>query len=85
MNIENCISGESNANLQKDLNTLCVNTVQKATNNLNDTEQKLLQSQITIQSAVTSLRSLGSNSTSIKNKLQSVLTCRFIPNIKINK
>ena len=63
----------------------CQNVIGEAGKNLTSIDQQLIKSQLTLQNAVTSLKSLGANSLAIKNKLQSLLSSQFIPNIKINK
>lgn len=79
------ILGEYNARLHNDLENLTQNTVNEAGKKLNTIDQQLLRSQLTLQSAVTSLKSLSVNSLTVKSKLHSLLSAKFLPNVKINK
>ncbi|XP_063912176.1 biogenesis of lysosome-related organelles complex 1 subunit 3 [Zophobas morio] len=76
---------ECNGKLHQDVEGFCQNVIGEAGKNLTSIDQQLIKSQLTLQNAVTSLKSLGANSLAIKNKLQSLLSSQFIPNIKINK
>lgn len=76
---------EYNARLHNNLEGLTQNTVNEAGRKLNTIDQQLLRSQLTLQSAVTSLKSLSVNSLTVKSKLHSLLSAKFLPNVKVNK
>jgi hypothetical protein len=76
---------ECNGKLHQDVQSFCQNIVGEAGKNLASIDQQLIKSQLTLQNAVTSLKSLSANSLAIKNKLQSLLSAQFIPNIKVTK
>ncbi|KAK5649697.1 hypothetical protein RI129_000726 [Pyrocoelia pectoralis] len=73
---------ECNDQLCIDLNMFSQNVISQAGKNLTAIDQELLKSQNTLQTAVTSLRSLHLNSVMIKEKLQTVLSSKFLSNIK---
>jgi hypothetical protein len=79
------VLGECNGKLHQDVQSFCQNIVGEAGKNLASIDQQLIKSQLTLQNAVTSLKSLSANSLAIKNKLQSLLSAQFIPNIKVTK
>ncbi|XP_044257770.1 biogenesis of lysosome-related organelles complex 1 subunit 3 [Tribolium madens] len=76
---------ECNGKLHHDIECFCQNVIGENGKNLISIDQQLIKSQLTLQNAVTSLKSLGANSLSIKNKLHSLLSAQFIPNIKVSK
>ncbi|RZC41790.1 biogenesis of lysosome-related organelles complex 1 subunit 3 [Asbolus verrucosus] len=76
---------ECNGKLHHDIECFCQNIVGEAGKSLTSIDQHLIKSQLTLQNAVTSLKSLSANSLAIKNKLQSLLSAQFIPNIKVDK
>lgn len=67
------------------MDSFAENTVNEIRKTLSSVDQQLLQSQVVLQSAVTSLRQLSTNSSNIKNKLHSILTSKFLPNIVTQK
>lgn len=71
--------------MHQDIDGYIQNIIGEAEKNLNLIDQQLIKSQVTIQSAVTSLKSITLNSLAIKNKLQNLLSAQFIPNINIDK
>ncbi|KAL1500897.1 hypothetical protein ABEB36_006316 [Hypothenemus hampei] len=73
---------ESNVSLYNNVSTFVQSLVNEAENGLNSAENKLLKSQITLQGAVTSLKTLGSNSVTLKSKLHSLLSSKFLSNVK---
>jgi len=75
---------ECNNQLYTDVESFCQNIISQAGKNVSAIDQQLLKSQITLQTAVTSLRSLNISSALLKDKLQSILSSKFIPNININ-
>lgn len=75
---------ECNVKLQNDLDTFSQTTIDDATKNLNNIDQQLLRSQLTLQNAVSALRSLSINTLSFKDKLQNMLSAKFIPNVKVD-
>lgn len=79
------ILGECNGKLHQDIECFCQSVVGEAGKNLTCIDQQLIKSQLTLQNAVTSLKSLSATSLAIKNKLHSLLSAQFIPNIKVNK
>ncbi|KAJ8922079.1 hypothetical protein NQ315_008720 [Exocentrus adspersus] len=74
---------EYNTRLYNDLEGLAQNTINEAGKQLNSIDQQLLRSQLTLQSAVTSLKSLSINSLTMKSKLHSMLSAKFLPNVKV--
>ncbi|XP_050498774.1 biogenesis of lysosome-related organelles complex 1 subunit 3 [Diabrotica virgifera virgifera] len=76
---------EYNEQLNHSFETHCQNTVHEASKNLNVIDQHLLRSQITMQNAVTSLKTLSINSLSIKSKLHSLLSSKFLTNVTLNR
>ncbi|KAG5891471.1 hypothetical protein JTB14_004414 [Gonioctena quinquepunctata] len=76
---------ECNGQLHNDIQHICQNTLNDANRNLNMIEQQLLRSQLTMQNAVTSLKTLSINSLTIKSKLHSLLSSNFLSNISVNK
>lgn len=48
-------------------------------------DQQFVLSEVTLQNAVTSLKNLNVNSNTLTNKLQSMLSANFLPNVKLNK
>lgn len=73
---------ECNDQLCINLNMFSQSVISQAGKSLTAIDQELLKSQNTLQTAVTSLRSLHLNSVMIKEKLQTVLTSKFLSNIK---
>ncbi|KAF2902865.1 hypothetical protein ILUMI_03323 [Ignelater luminosus] len=73
---------ECNHHLYSDLEMFCQTIISQAGKNLSTIDQQLLKSQITLQTAVPSLRSLNINSALLKERLQSILSSKFISNIK---
>ncbi|XP_018570246.1 biogenesis of lysosome-related organelles complex 1 subunit 3 [Anoplophora glabripennis] len=76
---------EYNARFHNNLEGFTQNTVNEAGRKLNTIDQQLLRSQLTLQNAVTSLKSLSINSLTVKSKLHSLLSAKFLPNVKVNK
>ncbi|KAJ8935884.1 hypothetical protein NQ314_012600 [Rhamnusium bicolor] len=76
---------EYNTRLHNDVEGFCQNTINDAGKNLIAIDQQLLRSQLTLQNAVTSLKSLSVNSLTVKNKLHFLLSAKFLPNMKVNK
>ncbi|XP_050295577.1 uncharacterized protein LOC126735586 isoform X4 [Anthonomus grandis grandis] len=76
---------ESNVSLYTNIESFIQSTVDEAGKNLNAIEHQLLKSQITLQGAVSSLKTLSVNSLTLKNKLHSLLTSKFLPNISNSK
>ncbi|CAG9769617.1 unnamed protein product [Ceutorhynchus assimilis] len=76
---------ESNTSLYNNIETFIQTTVDEAGKNLNALEHQLLKSQITLQGAVTSLKTLSVNSLTLKNKLHSLLSSKFLNNINTSK
>ncbi|KAF5301016.1 hypothetical protein FQR65_LT08999 [Abscondita terminalis] len=73
---------ECNNQMYTDLESFCQNIMSQAGKNLSAIDQQLLKSQNTLQTAVTSLRSLQANSTMIKDRLQTIISSKFLTNIK---
>ncbi|KAJ8961734.1 hypothetical protein NQ318_021334 [Aromia moschata] len=76
---------EYNMRLHNNVESFCQNNINEAEKNLNGIDQHLLRSQLTLQGAATSLKSLSINSLTIKSKLHSLLSGKFLPNVKVNK
>lgn len=79
------ILGEDNALFRNDLEGLCNTVANDAANILSGTEQKLVRSEVTLQNAVTTLKSLNVSSNILKNKVDSMLSANFLPNVKVDK
>lgn len=47
------------------------------------TDENLLKSQISMQGALSAIKSLSNNSLLVKSKLQTLLSAKFIPKINI--
>lgn len=77
--------GESNTALYNTLEALFQSTLGEAEKNLSSVERQLLKSQITLQGAVTSLKTLSVNSLTLKNKFHSLLSSKFLSNINSSK
>lgn len=77
------IVGECNAQLKTDVEAYCDNVVNEASNTLSTVDQQLLKSQIILQGVLPPMRSLSANSFSVKNKLQSLLSSKFLFNVKV--
>ncbi|XP_048526596.1 uncharacterized protein LOC125505862 [Dendroctonus ponderosae] len=77
--------GESNTSLYNTLESLFQSTIGQAAKTLGSVEHQLLKSQITLQGAVTSLKTLSVNSLTLKNKFHSLLSSNFLPNINCSK
>ncbi|KAJ8973027.1 hypothetical protein NQ317_012632 [Molorchus minor] len=76
---------ECNMRLHSNLETFCQNTINEADRNLNMIDQQLLRSQLTLQNAATSLKSLSVNSLTIASKIHFLLSAKFLPNVIVNK
>lgn len=77
--------GEYNEQLNNSVDNICQSTVNEANKHLNVIEQQLLRSQMTMQNAVASLKTLSINSLSIKSKLHSLLSSNFLANVVVQK
>ncbi|XP_019881265.1 biogenesis of lysosome-related organelles complex 1 subunit 3 isoform X2 [Aethina tumida] len=75
---------ECNIKLHNDIETHCDNCIEEASKTLNVIDQQLLKSQVTLQNAATSLKTLSATSVTLKNKLQSLLSAKFLPNVKVH-
>ncbi|KAF5295310.1 hypothetical protein FQA39_LY13175 [Lamprigera yunnana] len=73
---------ECNNQMYTDMESFCHNIISQAEKNLTTIDQQLLKSQNTLQTAVTSLRSLHVNSSMIRDRLQNILSSKFLTNIK---
>ncbi|KAK4882371.1 hypothetical protein RN001_005690 [Aquatica leii] len=73
---------ECNNQMYTDLESFCQNMINQAGKNLSTIDQQLMKSQNTLQTAVTSLRSLHINSAAIKDRLQNIISSKFLTNIK---
>ncbi|XP_076253241.1 biogenesis of lysosome-related organelles complex 1, subunit 3 isoform X1 [Rhynchophorus ferrugineus] len=76
---------ESNTSLYNNLEHFVQSTINEAGKSLDSIEQHLLKSQITLQGAVSSLKLLSVNSLTLKNKLHSLLSSKFLNNITVTK
>lgn len=76
---------ECNKYLHDQVNHYTETNINEAAKSLSDVEQQLLQSQLTLEGAITSLRSLNVNSIAIRNKLKDVLEGDFLNTIKTDK
>ncbi|CAH0559700.1 unnamed protein product [Brassicogethes aeneus] len=76
---------ECNIKLREDMESQCDHVIEEAAKSLNTIDQQLLRSQVTLQNAATAIKSLGATSLSLKNKLQSLLSAKFLPNITVSK
>ncbi|CAH1101861.1 unnamed protein product [Psylliodes chrysocephalus] len=76
---------EHNEQLNNSVDNICQSTVNEANKHLNVIEQQLLRSQMTMQNAVASLKTLSINSLSIKSKLHSLLSSNFLANVVVQK
>lgn len=74
--------GDCNNQLHTGIQSFCQNLISQAEKNLQNIDQQLLKSQNTLQSAVSSLRTISINSAILKDKLQYVVSAKFISNIK---
>lgn len=76
---------ESNTSLYNNLEHFVQSTINEAGKSLDSIEQHLLKSQITLQGAVSSLKLLSVNSLTLKNKLHSLLSSKFLNNVTVTK
>ncbi|XP_066140052.1 biogenesis of lysosome-related organelles complex 1 subunit 3 [Euwallacea fornicatus] len=76
---------DSNTSLYNNIESLIQTSMDEAGKNLNSLEHQLLKSQMTLQGAVTSLKTLCVNSLTLKNKFHSLLSSKFLPNISCSK
>ncbi|XP_030751853.1 uncharacterized protein LOC115879276 [Sitophilus oryzae] len=76
---------ESNNSLYNNLEHFVQSTLNEAGKTLDSVEQQLLKSQMTLQGAVQSLKSLSVNSLTLKNKFHSLLSSNFLSNITSSK
>lgn len=74
-----------NTTLHNNIESLIQTTADEAERNVSNLEHQLLKSQITLQGAVSSLKSLSINSLTLKNKLHSMLSSKFLPNISCSQ
>lgn len=77
------VIGECNTQLKADVEAYCDNVINEASKTLSTVDQQLLKSQIVLQGALPSMRSLSSNSFSLRSKLQSLLSSKFFFNVKV--
>ncbi|XP_057664056.1 biogenesis of lysosome-related organelles complex 1 subunit 3 [Diorhabda carinulata] len=75
---------EQNEKLKVSFENICQSPVNEAGKTLNLIDQNLIRSQITLQIAVTSLKTLSINSLTIKSKLHSLLSSNFLSNVILN-
>ena len=73
--------GESNLAWHNNLQSFVQSTIDEAGKKFNSIEQQLLKSQVTLQGAITSLKTLSVNSLTLKNKLYSLLSAKFLANV----
>ncbi|XP_025829917.1 biogenesis of lysosome-related organelles complex 1 subunit 3 [Agrilus planipennis] len=73
---------ECNNNFYQDLELLCISNINMAAKDLSVVDQHLLRSQITLQSAITSLKVLNNNSINLKEKLNSIVSLNFLSTVK---
>lgn len=76
---------ECNRYLHEQISQFSQYNMTDAAKSLTDVEQQLLQSQLTLEGAITSLRCLNVNSIAIRNKLKHVLEGDFLNTIKTDK
>lgn len=74
-----------NTTLHNNIESLLQTSADEAERNVSNLEHQLLKSQITLQGAVSSLKSLSINSLTLKNKLHSILSSKFLPNISCSQ
>ncbi|GLV31433.1 Biogenesis of lysosome-related organelles complex 1 subunit 3 [Carabus blaptoides fortunei] len=75
---------ECNRSLHNNLQIFTHNVINEAARDLTSTDQQLLKSQVTLQAAVTSLRSLNHNASALKEKLDIVISSQFFPNVRLS-
>ncbi|CAG9824096.1 unnamed protein product [Phaedon cochleariae] len=76
---------DCNIQLYNNIESTYQNVISQASRNLNNIEQQLLRSQLTMQNAVMSLKTLSVNSLMIKSKLHSLLSSDFLSNVTVKK
>ncbi|KAK9743508.1 Biogenesis of lysosome-related organelles complex 1 subunit 3 [Popillia japonica] len=74
---------ECNLKLRWDLEAFTQSTINEASKTLETLEKELIQSQLTLQSAISSLQTLNANSNKINRKLHSVVSSSFLSNVKV--
>ncbi|XP_055855495.1 biogenesis of lysosome-related organelles complex 1 subunit 3 [Episyrphus balteatus] len=74
---------ESNIALWKNLNNLIRNVVLSASKQLLSADQILMKSQVSMQSALSSVKGIQTNVKQLKDKTEDILTANFIPQINI--
>ncbi|XP_055902461.1 biogenesis of lysosome-related organelles complex 1 subunit 3 [Eupeodes corollae] len=74
---------ESNIALWKSLNALIRNVVLSASKQLLSADQLLIKSQVSMQSALSSVKVSQTNVKQLKEKTEDILTANFIPEINI--
>ncbi|XP_060523628.1 uncharacterized protein LOC132700377 [Cylas formicarius] len=76
---------ETNNQLYNNIENFTQNLVTDTHKSLGAIDQQLMKSQVVLQGAVSSLKTLSINSLAIKNKLHSVLSSNFLPNVQVGK
>lgn len=74
---------EENIQLWNNLNSMIKTHTSSAEKQLNNTDQLLLKSQITMQSLSQTLRSIKVTTTELNKKFQNIACDNFIPEIRI--
>lgn len=74
---------DSNIALWKNLNNLIRNVVLSASKQLLSADQILMKSQVSMQSALSSVKTSQANVKQLKDKAEDILTANFIPQINI--
>ncbi|GJQ74396.1 hypothetical protein Trydic_g21269 [Trypoxylus dichotomus] len=73
---------ECNLKLRWDLEVFTQSNINEASKTLETLEKELINSQLTVQAAISSLQALNANSNKINRKLQSVISSSFLGNVK---
>ncbi|ALC43830.1 blos3, partial [Drosophila busckii] len=76
---------ENNVTIWRSLNALSRGFVMNASKQLLTTDQMLIKSQVSLQSANTALQQAQKNAALLQTKVASALSCSFLPDIKINQ
>lgn len=72
---------ERNRSLHNNLQIFTHNVINEAAKDLTSIDQQLLKSQVTLQAAITALRSLNQSASTLKDKQDIIISSNFFPNI----